>query len=538
MLGSVIPAYIPGESAYSWVSQYFVQSAYSDRNRVCDRLFHHPAIRLHPSLPGHIEATAQAAGVDPQYLLHHGTGFPLYALTLRDKLQVDTLASAMLGEGQGLMALSGQAASKLAFGGVCLKWCPACLREDEQDVGCGYWHTAHQLYGVTACTKHALRLQTLAASAGGIDRQLLLPDPEIPCEQSRPSEQEINLSTYITALHRYLCVQSPTESLAELYQRWLGQQGYLTARGHLRSQPLLQAMTEFWQGLFADITPIVPPGLANYRYVSGLVHGDRSHHYLKHVMLMAFVSRSPAEFFSIEVQQVLPVPPARDAQAVERAVLRWLAEPLSMRQVARQTGYSVGYIKQLALRHNHPVEHRAQRITAAVARGIWRQAFMGVSRQQIAHCHGVSVGAVEAIIQSHQGLSDWRRHLGSVRKLREHRDTLTTYLAQHVDASRGGIEQACRTAFSWLYRHDRSWLYQQLPAPKQSVYHPSVDWVRRDRALVAQLEQLDGEARSLSALERALGRPDWLRKYKARLPLSYALAVRLVAAYAAQHPKP
>lgn len=538
MLGSVIPAYIPGESAYSWVSQYFVQSAYSDRNRVCDRLFHHPAIRLHPSLPGHIEATAQAAGVDPQYLLHHGTGFPLYALTLRDKLQVDTLASAMLGEGQGLMALSGQAASKLAFGGVCLKWCPACLREDEQDVGCGYWHTAHQLYGVTACTKHALRLQTLAASAGGIDRQLLLPDPEIPCEQSRPSEQEINLSTYITALHRYLCVQSPTESLAELYQRWLGQQGYLTARGHLRSQPLLQAMTEFWQGLFADITPIVPPGLANYRYVSGLVHGDRSHHYLKHVMLMAFVSRSPAEFFSIEVQQVLPVPPARDAQAVERAVLRWLAEPLSMRQVARQTGYSVGYIKQLALRHNHPVEHRIQRITAAVAQGIWRQAFMGVSRQQIAHCHGVSVGAVEAIIQSHQGLSDWRRHLGSVRKLREHRDTLTTYLAQHVDASRGGIEQACRTAFSWLYRHDRSWLYQQLPAPKQSVYHPSVDWAQRDRALVAQLEQLDGEARSLSALERALGRPDWLRKYKARLPLSYALAVRLVAAYAAQHPKP
>ena len=538
MLGSVIPAYIPGESAYSWVSQYFVQSAYSDRNRVCDRLFHHPAIRLHPSLPGHIEATAQAAGVDPQYLLHHGTGFPLYALTLRDKLQVDTLASAMLGEGQGLMALSGQAASKLAFGGVCLKWCPACLREDEQDVGCGYWHTAHQLYGVTACTKHALRLQTLAASAGGIDRQLLLPDPEIPCEQSRPSEQEINLSTYITALHRYLCVQSPTESLAELYQRWLGQQGYLTARGHLRSQPLLQAMTEFWQGLFADITPIVPPGLANYRYVSGLVHGDRSHHYLKHVMLMAFVSRSPAEFFSIEVQQVLPVPPARDAQAVERAVLRWLAEPLSMRQVARQTGYSVGYIKQLALRHNHPVEHRAQRITAAVARGIWRQAFMGVSRQQIAHCHGVSVGAVEAIIQSHQGLSDWRRHLGRVRKLREHRDTLTTYLAQHVHASRGVIEQACRTAFSWLYQHDRVWLYQQLPAPKRAVHHPSVDWAQRDLELAARLGQLAAQARSLSALERALGKPDWLRKYKARLPLSYALAVRLVAAYAAQHPKP
>ncbi len=251
-----------------------------------------------------------------------------------------------------------------------------------------------------------------------------------------------------------------------------------------------------------------------------------------------WVQINTAEFFSIEAQQVLPVPPARDAQAAERAVLRWLAEPLSMRQIARHTGYSVGYIKQLALRHNHPVEHRIQRITAAVAQGIWRQAFMGVSRQQIAHCHGVSVGAVEAIIQSHQGLSDWRRHLGRVRKLREHRDTLTTYLAQHVHASRGVIEQACRTAFSWLYQHDRVWLYQQLPAPKRAVHHPSVDWAQRDLELAARLGQLAAQARSLSALERALGKPDWLRKYKARLPLSYALAVRLVAAYAAQHAKP
>ncbi|MGL4755950.1 MAG: TniQ family protein, partial [Aeromonadaceae bacterium] len=181
MLTSVIPTYIPGESAYSWVSQYFVHSAYSDRNHFCNQLFHCPAVRLHPALPGHIEAAAQAAGVDPQYLLHHGSAFPLFALTLNNKHQVHALAAAMLGEGRGIMALSGQAASKLRVGGACLKWCPACLLEDEKQFGCGYWHTVHQLYGVTACAKHELRLQTLAASAGGIDRRLLIPDPEIPC---------------------------------------------------------------------------------------------------------------------------------------------------------------------------------------------------------------------------------------------------------------------------------------------------------------------------------------------------------------------
>lgn len=540
MLGSGIPAYIPGETVYSWVSQYFVQSAYSDQHRVCDRLFHHPAIRLHPSLPGHIEATAQVAGVDPQYLLHHGTGFPLYAFVLGDQSRVHTLATAMLGEGRGLMALSGQAASKLAFGGICLKWCPDCLREDDQTVGCGYWHTAHQLYGVTACAKHARRLHILAASAGGIDRRLLLPDPDMRVDPLPPSERELYLSAFISDLHRYLCIQSPVASPAAYYRVWLRQQGYVTARGHLRSQALLLAMRAFWQGLFTDSAPMVPLGLASYQYVSALVQGNRRHHYLKHVMLMAFVSRSPAEFFAIEESQVMPVPvsPARDWQAAERAVLSLLAEQVSMRQIARQTGYSVGYIKQLALRHHQPVDHRAKRITVAIERGIWRQAFMGVSRQQIALRHWVSVGAVEAIIQSHPQLSDWRRHLVRVNRLREHRATLMGYVAQHADASRGDVEQACRTAFTWLYRHDRAWLYQQLPAAKRAVYHPSVDWAQRDRALAAQLQSLGGQARSLSALERALGRPDWLRKYKARLPLSYALAVRLVAVYTAQHPKP
>ncbi|HEH9398732.1 TPA: TniQ family protein [Aeromonas sobria] len=528
------------ESAYSWVSQYFVHSAYSDRNHFYNRLFHHPAIRLHPSLPGHIEATAQAAGVDPQYLLHHGTAFPLFALTLNNKQQVHALAAAMLGEGLGLMALSGQAASKLACGVVCLKWCPACLLEDGQEFGCGYWHTAHQLYGVTACARHVLRLQTLAASAGGIDRRLLLPDPAIPCEPSRPSEQEIYLSAYITALHQYLCVQSPTEPLAELYQRWLGQQGYLTPHGHLRCQALRQDLGECWQGLFTETTPQVPSGLANYRYVAGLVNGNRSHHYLKHVMLMAFVSRSPAEFFSIESPPPVQIPSSLpgDGRLSETAMLVLLANQVPMRQIARQTGYSIGYIKQLALRHHQPVDHRAKSITVEVERGIWRQAFMGGARQQIAHSHGVSVGAVEAIIQSHQGLSGWRRHLRRVNRLREHRVTVAAYLAQHADVSRGCVEQVCRTAFTWLYKHDRAWLYQQLPTAKRAVHHPSVDWEERDRKLAEQLGLLAEQASSLSALERAVDRPDCLRKYKTRLPLSYALAVRLVAAYAAQHPMP
>ncbi len=256
--------------------------------------------------------------------------------------------------------------------------------------------------------------------------------------------------------------------------------------------------------------------------------------------MMAFVSRSPAEFFSIsspaavQIQSTMP----SDGQLSETAILTLLVKRVSMRQIACQTGYSIGYIKQLALRHNQPVDHRAKRITAEVERGIWRQAFMGGSRQQIAHSHGVSVGAVEAIIQSHQGLSDWRRHLRRVNRLREHRVTVAAYLAKHADASRGFVEQVCRTAFTWLYKHDRAWLYQQLPAAKRAVHHPSVDWEERDRKLAEQLGLLAEQASSLSALERAVDRPDCLMKYKTRLPLSYALAVRLVAAYAAQHPMP
>lgn len=540
MPGSVIPDYIPGESVYSWVAQYFVQSAYCDRNRFCTQLFRKPYIRLHPTLPAHIEAVARVAGLEPQYLLHLGTAFPLYAFALRNKHKVQDLAAAMLGEGRGIMALSGQAASKLTLGGCLLKCCPACLLEEEKEFGTGYWHTAHQFCGVTACERHRLRLQTIAASSGGIDRQYLLPDSSMLDEHPAPSEQEIYLSSFVTALHRYLCGQSPIFTPSKYYRLMLAQHGYLTRHGSIRSQMLLHDLDDFWIDLFSGPIPTLPVELASYRYVPGLVHHNRNSHYLKHVMLMAFLSRSPQAFFSADsqsssdaLQSLLDI-----GWPTEQTVLGLLREHTSMRKISIMTGFSVGCIKQLAGRKHLSVGRRAKFITPDMERSIWRQAFMGFKREYIALYHAVSIGTVEANIQSHQGLSEWRRHLVMVRRKREHRARLMTYLAHHAGASRNSIKKACSAAFYWLYKHDHEWLYQQLPAPQAAFYHPSVDWVQRDQALANQLGQMEVQANSLSELDRALGGRGWLIKYKDKLPISHALAERLLAEYASKNRKP
>ncbi|MDP5290872.1 TnsD family Tn7-like transposition protein [Oceanimonas sp. CHS3-5] len=531
----MIPDYIAGESVYSWVAQYFVQSAYCDRNRFCTQLFRKPYIRLHPTLPAHIEAVARAAGQEPQYLLHMGTAFPLYAFALRNKNKVQSLAAAMLGKGWGMMALSGQAASKLTLGGCLLKFCPACLLEDEEKFGVGYWHTAHQFCGVTACAEHRLKLQSIAASTGGIDRQYLLPDSSMLCEQPVPSEQEIYLSSFIIALYRYLCSQSPIIVPSEYYRLLLAQQGYLTRHGNIRSRKLWHDLDEFWVDLFSGPTPPLPIELASYRYVPGLVHyNNRSSHYLKHVMLMAFLSRSPQAFFSADNQSPPHVSRSflETGWPTEQTVLGLLREHTSMRKISIMTGLSVGCIKQLANRHHLPVGHRSKFITPEMERSIWRQALMGFKREHIARHHSVSVGTVEANIQSHQGLSAWRRHLVMVRRKREHRATLMTYLAHHARGSRNNIKQECGAAFYWLYRHDREWLYLQLPDSQKTCYHPSVDWAQRDQALAVQLGQMEVQAKSLSELDRSLGGRGWLIKYKDKLPISHALAERLLAEYA------
>jgi hypothetical protein len=259
-----------------------------------------------------------------------------------------------------------------------------------------------------------------------------------------------------------------------------------------------------------------------------MVHKPRNMHYIKHVLLMAFLSRTPEEFFNgpaeVEKECEAKVKPARN---IEERAIKLLFAGDSMRSIANQLACSIGYLKQLALRNHIEVERRRQFITADIERTVWRKAFYGIHREVIANELGISIGAVEQIIQSHEGLSQWRHHLLMVKRLIARQKELLAFITSCPGKPRNYIKEHCG-AYMWLYKHDKDWLYQYLPPSQSRIHYPCVNWSARDIVLVAQLMSLKPVYSSLSQIDRELGGHGWLLQYRNELPRASASAQELL----------
>lgn len=483
MTAMICPSYIPGETVYSWVAQYHLMSPYCSWKQVNRKLFGTTNVRLNPVLPSHVREVAAAARMDPHRLLNLGTAYPLVSLGLQNTAQINVLRQAMLESGgMNLGAISRQASSKLNFG-IKLKCCSSCIDEDERRYGVGYWHTVHQLHGVTVCPVHKIRLSAVRAGEGGVNHSYILPDSSIQLEQSEVGAQEIYLSCFIADLYSYLAYYSPCELLRARFVQHMESKGYITAKGQLRWQSLKHDLIDFWGGLFEGETSTLPLALSSFQFVPRLAHHNVSMHYIKPVLLMAFLADSPKTFYGQEFRyHKAPLVQLNIANKKpdDRYALGLLRDQVSLRKVSKEMGCSVGYLKQLALRNQIPMQRRRKRISADIERSIWRQAFMGYHRGDIAKNHRVSAGAVESIIQSHKGLSAWRRHLRFIKKMRTCRDALLDYLAMNPRAPRNQIKKECGCSYMWLYRYDKKWLYKVLPSRQKYKYYSRVNWGERD----------------------------------------------------------
>ena len=223
-------------------------------------------------------------------------------------------------------------------------------------------------------------------------------------------------------------------------------------------------------------------------------------------------------------------PPKSNVRVIKQAdIISELKRGQSMQQISRKTGLSLGFLKQLALRNQVAIARRRQTISEAMERKIWCKAFMGQHRADIAAHFNVSIGAVEQIIQSHEGLSKWRKHIRHTDAKRHHRKALRRFIDAHPQATRNEIKQSS-SSYLWLYKHDKDWLYAHLPPAQTARYHPSLDWAARDKILAIKMARMVTPAASLSAIDRQLGGHAWLTHHASKLPMTLKAAYQKIDA--------
>jgi hypothetical protein len=523
-----IPPYIKGEALYGYVCRIHYLSSTRSWKETNTLLFNKPSVRLNPALPAHIDAVASIGQLDPIELLLHATCYPIVAMTLpRDDQQ--RLAAMMRGtSGGGVASVSRTTSSRLPSIRL-IKACPVCIEIDEECYGSPVWWTKHQIYGVTACPTHLCKLVAQRAGEGGFNKQLLLPLMKEP-GPTKASEKHCFLSTLLVNLYDYLTCTSPLSRLSSLYLVWLHKLGYATPSGQLRLQPLKHNITDWWKSIFSGQECDLPSSLKGFEFIPSLIHERGSQHYIKHALLIGFTNESISAFFNLEGDSIpqTSVTPTADPPQREEQLCTDLLTGTSMRKIAADRNLSVSYIKQFASKHSLAIDTKPLFITEDVARTVWRKAFYGIHRQTIAESVGVSTGAVESIIQSHRGLSRWRKHLRRVVRLRNHRKNLIQCLTENPNFSRNEVKDSASAAYLWLYKNDREWLYAQLPPREVSRYHASVNWEERDMILSEKLSVMAGSFRSLSEVDRSIGGHGWLLREQIRLPKTTKVAKSLL----------
>lgn len=517
--------FMEGESIYGLITNYHVASGNRSWKQTNVDIFGRTHVRLHSVLPNNIKAIAQFFNVEPEYLLSHATGYPLYAFSLSN--QASNLKKVLLSaKGQLIASYSRQAPSSLPLAKQYC-YCAKCIEESFETTGTLTWRIEHQLYGVSHCPEHGDPLLYLSSGEGGINRHYCLPEGGKPT-LLEPNDKAVRLSSFVTNLYRLLQDDKLPHSVIDLYTEWLTIKGFLTKCGHIKNRFLVDELFNYWKELFEAAEGLMPLELSSFNYVADIIHERRPVHYLKHVLLMAYLAKSPEDFFALSKAPKPPSEPIKQQDLVlESNVFKLLDDGKSLREISATLEVSVGYVKQLALRNNYEIDRRRWKLTDEIERDVWRKAFVGWHRADIAKHHDVSVGTVEQLIQSHQGLSDWRHHLVMAKRRAKNRSALLQAIETNPQITRNELKRSF-SCYMWLYKNDREWLYQNLPSPQTQKYYPSVDWASRDTFLAIKVKCLPGTFKSLSELDRAIGGHGWLLHDAKKLPETMKEAAKIL----------
>lgn len=134
---------------------------------------------------------------------------------------------------------------------------------------------------------------------------------------------------------------------------------------------------------------------------------------------------------------------------------------------------SIGFVKKVAVIHKIELDLRPQRIFRPEQDEIIDKLALGYPTQDIAkQCH-CSIGAIETILSQHPDIVELRADTRKLRKRELMRLSLLTTINELQSPRRNDIKLKNGTAYMWLYKHDKVWLYDHLPAQIPRCYRRS-----------------------------------------------------------------
>lgn len=453
------------ETIFSFVQRVVVMDTAASEKKAAKRLFNSSSLQFFSPFPSFIPRLSELSELSADEWIELHSILPAYRAFTSTQKYEEAYRNLVNGKGEKVFKTLSLIANRQCQTGK-LKYCPQCAIDDSSVIGLAYWHVCHQFPGAYQCKYHRCRLVTVAVSRHRFNSWPSLSRKSI----LRATKTEERLTRFAGFFHRQ--GQSFVASLQDVYLQRLAEKGFLTRHAHIRLRSLRQSMLSTYEQLL------------NHSEISSIFDCSRVPHYptcvirnqasvispLKHLLLLAFLFKSPDELLNFisgqrnEKKTVEAKTITSNELDDTTSVVSLLSEGESLRRASQITGRSVAYIKKLAIKEGLVFESRAQRLFSTERRLIALRLMAGYPTDVIARKFECSKGAIEQILSQHPDIV----HLRKLRRYFDKRQEMRSSLLATKDClqkhHRQDIKNTNNRAYMWLFKNDKDWLYNNLPA--------------------------------------------------------------------------
>lgn len=416
--------------------------------------------QLASQFPGYVPFICGQAHVSAHEVIHEHTILPVFQPFLHPKTYSSAFANLATGRASNLHSRMSLVANRIISGTV-LRACPACVESDAKTVGRAWWHVQHQLPGCSVCLKHNEPLFEVPVQR----RALILPS-QIDIQHNFELQRvDVQLTRLVHDVWHSSTSLLAYQHVTSRYRHRLVETGFASQISAIRQDKLRHALRAYWA---KSASPTVQQLLLDSSYPESLFRAKRAQfHPLKHLLLIGMLWGSWTDFCEYKpckcVTHCHAVSAVLHEGGTDTDIVRLLQQGKSLRAVSKRCKRSVIYVKKLALQNNIAVKTRAKRIFGADIALIVGLLKDGVKTQQIANEVDYSVGTIEQVLSQHPGLVKQRHQMRFNAQCHKHQSCILQALAEHPEYHRSDFQREFRASYSWLFKHDKQWLYNVMP---------------------------------------------------------------------------
>lgn len=554
------------EILYSVLARYHVRSGNISPKFTLQELFGSMTVTATVDLPSHLDALVRnlppCSKHTVESLLQQHTLYPLYAPFIspsRAELVAKSMKEHTWGDihtRAGIMASSVKTPSHLRF-------CPACLREDEARHGEAYWHRVHQAPGILVCPNHLTLLQDSTVMVRGANKHEFIPASSNNCLSKlhrfeldgSTLKKIINLAYDVVWLLNNHITPKDGAWFQQQYKSRLIDKGLAMATGRVRQAELANAFESFCGDTLLKLIDSTISYQQESNWLSSIVRKHRkSFHPLRHLLLMRYLEHPVNSFFDIQTHfKPFGYGPWRCFNGAAKHYLKPVVASVQVtwsRDAKKPLGIfscKCGFIYSTTIPPLMTSQH--PRIGKVIAFGkLWERKLkecieaQKLGLRETARRLRVDPLTVKRHAERLKLTCRWQRAKSSLKCTRQaschntfdtaknaHRKAWTRLRRANVLLSKTALRRKAPAIYIWLYRHDRVWLDKHSPSKVTIVVQTGrVAWEERDRSILPRvhnavqklLDLLPPVRVTFSKVGKIVGLLPMLERHLNKLPLS------------------